>query len=182
MAWTRRRLLALPLSGAALLVACRPGQSTPPSPTPPPRGDGLLGRYYATRDWSGPVGLERVDPVIQFDWSNEHPVASQVFSVRWEGFLVIPPGEGGLYTLYLQSDDASWLYVDGTLVADNGGVHTAQTRSGVADLSPGVHQIRIDYAELEPRLSVMSFQWRKPNGERGTVPNSALFSRSPATR
>jgi hypothetical protein len=180
--WTMARRPALRLLAGAMLAACRPGAAAPPPPTPTPSGDGLLGRYYATRDWSGPVELERIDPVIQFDWSDEHPIASQVFSVRWEGFLVIPPGEGGLYTLYLQSDDASWLYLDGTLVVDNGGIHTAQTRAGVADLAPGAHQIRIDYAELAPRLSVMSLQWRKPNGERGTVPNSALFSRQPATR
>jgi hypothetical protein len=169
------------LAGAPLVAACR-APAPPPQPTPAPQGDGLLGRYYTTRDWSGPVALERVDPVIVFDWSGDHPVPSQVFSVRWEGFLVIPPREGGPYTLSLRSDDASWLYLDGQLLVDNGGIHTAVLRSGLADLTPGPHQLRIDYAELEPRLSLISFNWVRPNGQRETVPNSVLFSRQPASR
>ena len=176
--WTRRSVLLAP--GAALLTACGVGPAPPaPKPTPLPQGDGLLGRYYASRDWSGPVVVERVDPVIEFDWSGAHPVAAQVFSVRWEGFLVIPPREGGPYTLSLRSDDASWLYLDGALLVDNGGIHTAVLRSGLADLTSGPHQLRIDYVELEPRLSLISFQWRKPNGDRSTVPRSVLHSRSP---
>jgi hypothetical protein len=178
----RRRSVARLLAGALLLGGCRGGGGAAPKPTPLPEGDGLYGRYYASRDWSGPIMLERVDPVIEFDWSGQHPIPAQVFSVRWEGYLLIPPREGGPYTLSLRSDDASWLYLDGQLLVDNGGIHTAVLRSGLADLTPGPHQLRIDYAELEPRLSLISFQWRKPNGERGTVPRSVLFSRLPGTR
>ncbi|MCC6628750.1 MAG: hypothetical protein IT340_15270, partial [Chloroflexi bacterium] len=160
----RRQMLVAP--AALMLTACRGGGADAAKPTPLPRGDGLVGRYYASRDWSGPVVVQRVDPVVEFDWSGNHPVPSQVFSVRWEGFLYIPPREGGPYTLSLRSDDASWLYLDGQLLVDNGGIHTAVLRSGLADLESGAHQLRIDYAELEPRLSLISFQWRKPNGER----------------
>jgi hypothetical protein len=170
-------VLVAPLSLA--VAACRGGVDGSAKPTPLPLGDGLVGRYYGTRDWSGPVLLQRVDPVVEFDWSGNHPVSSQVFSVRWEGYLIVPPREGGPYTLSVRSDDASWLYLDGQLLVDNGGIHTAVLRSGLAELTPGAHQLRIDYAELEPRLSLISFQWRKPNGERGTVPSSYLFTRPP---
>jgi hypothetical protein len=175
--WSRRAVLGLP--GLLAAIACRGAPVPAPTPTPARQGDGLLGRYYMTRDWSGPVALERLDPVVEFDWSNEHPVPSKLFSVRWEGYLVIPPREGGPYTLALRSDDASWLYLDGVLLVDNGGIHTAVLRSGLADLTPGPHQLRIDYAELEPRLSLISFQWRKPTGQLQTVPNAVLFSSLP---
>lgn len=178
--WSRRAVCLLP--GLALLAACRPGFAPQPKPTPLPRGDGLVGRYYTSRDWSGPVALQRVDPVVEFDWSDQHPVQAQQFSVRWEGYLLIAPKEGGPYTLSLRSDDASWLYLDGQLLVDNGGIHTAVLRSGLADLAPGMHQLRIDYAELEPRLSLISFQWRKPTGGLESVPSSVLFSQLPGPR
>jgi hypothetical protein len=173
------RWATVALTVVLLATACRGPAPPPVTPTPPPQGDGLYGRYYTTRDWSGPVALERVDPVIEFDWSGQHPVNSEVFSVRWEGFLVIPPGKGGPYILSLRSDDASWLYLDGELIVDNGGIHTAVLRSGQVELTPGPHEIRIDYAELEPRLSLISFQWRTPDGQRGTVPGAVLFSTRP---
>ena len=173
-------MLGLSLAAMAAAACSRGGDVA--TPTPVPQGDGLLGRYYASRDWSGPIVIERVDPVVEFDWSGNHPVDAQVFSVRWEGYLYIHPGEGGPYTLSLRSDDASWLYLDNNLLVDNGGIHTAVLRSGLADLAPGPHQLRIDYSELEPRLSLISFQWRKPNGERGSVPSSVLFSRWPLVR
>lgn len=167
---------------ALLLIGC--GAPALPTPTPPPplRGDGLRGTYYNSRDWSGPVALERIDPVISFEWSGQHPVPATVFSVRWEGYIVIAPTEAGPYIFSLRSDDASWLYLDGTLVVDNGGIHTALLRSGQVDLTPGPHQIRIDYAELAPSLSLIRLEWRRPNGQAGTVPSEVLFSRLPATR
>jgi hypothetical protein len=172
----RRLLVSLLLLG---LLGCRP-EIVPSPPTPMPvTGDGLLGRYYASRDWSGPIMLEQIDPVVEFDWSTRHPIDATVFSVRWQGYLMIPPGEGGAYTLFLRSDDASWLYLDGQLVVDNGGIHTAQLRSGQVDLTPGPHQLRIDFAELEPRLSLISFQWRRPNGIYEGVPAAVLYSKRP---
>lgn len=163
------------------LVGCRE-PLTQATSTPPPGGDGLVGRYYASRDWSGPILLERTDQVIVFDWSSQHPIAAPIFSVRWEGFLVIPPGQGGSYTLFLRSDDASWLYLNGALLIDNGGIHTAQLRSGQVDLAPGPHRIRIDYAELAPSLSLIVLEWRPPFGERGTIPGAVLYSREPSAR
>ena len=112
--------------------------------------------------------------MIEFDWSDEHRSPSRLFSVRWEGFLVIPRSEGGPYTLSLRSDDASWLYLDGELLVDNGGIHTAALRSGLADLTPGPHELRIDYAELEPRLSLISFQWRAERPARDRAEQRAL--------
>ena len=52
---------------------------------------------------------------------------------------------GGAYTFYTTSDDGSVLYLDGTLVVNNDGAHSAQERSGNITLTAGLHDIKAFY-------------------------------------
>jgi len=59
------------------------------------------------------------------------------------GFVNIPAH--GVWTIGTKSDDGSKLWIDGELVADNDGLHTARTRTGDVDLQAGWHEVRVEY-------------------------------------
>ncbi|MCC6427206.1 MAG: S8 family serine peptidase [Phycisphaerales bacterium] len=61
------------------------------------------------------------------------------------GYISAPIAD--FYTLYLNSDEGSRLYIGDTLVVDNNGLHTMLERSGVIGLKPGLHAVRIEYFE-----------------------------------
>jgi predicted phosphodiesterase len=67
------------------------------------------------------------------------------YAIQYSGYIKVP--ETGVYTFYLRSDDGSKLYLDGELVVDNDGSHSANTKEGMKALKKGMHPIRIDYFE-----------------------------------
>ena len=69
------------------------------------------------------------------------------YEVLIEGLLEIE--KAGLCRIGVSSDDGSKLYVHGRLIADNGGNHASQVRSGWIDVAAGKHPIRIEYYEDE---------------------------------
>jgi uncharacterized repeat protein (TIGR01451 family) len=77
------------------------------------------------------------------------------FSARYRGSIYVPVS--GSYTFYLNSDDASYLWLDAAALAstptaasatvNNGGGHSLQERSGTVTLSAGLHTLLIYYGE-----------------------------------
>lgn len=53
-----------------------------------------------------------------------------------------------VYTFALTSDDGSRLWIDGTLVVDNDGLHSSLERSGSDGLAEGWHTIRVEWFNL----------------------------------
>lgn len=145
---------------------------------------GLYGRYwqdsffgvepliYPEWDWydmppPGPYpqpDMVRTDPTIDFgasvgwDWRPFEP--GHQFSVKWTGYIIIP--ETGSYWFRLSSDDGSWLFIDGTLEIDNGGIHAPRTVDGAAILSEGLHEIVIDFYETANTQCGIVFSWKPP--------------------
>lgn len=63
------------------------------APEPPDESYGLYARYYRSNNWSGPVVMERVDPLPSFFSGPEHR-RPRSESVEWNATLVTPlPGE-----------------------------------------------------------------------------------------
>ncbi len=77
------------------------------------------------------LGLEEIAP------RPEH------FGVVLEGYLDI--SETGLHTFFLNTDDGSKLYINGELIIDHDGDHSAIKKTGQTILAAGKHQIRIEY-------------------------------------
>jgi len=71
--------------------------------------------------------------------------AADNFAAVYSGYIELPIG--GSYTFYTASDEGSRLYIDGTLLVDNDGIHTDTEVSGSACLDEGYHEIRIEYFE-----------------------------------
>lgn len=114
-----------------------------------------LHAFYYTVDTSGdlsssdpdrvPPGdyiLTRKDPGISLDRSSlpgNAPLSGGM--AIWAGYVCVrTPGD---YTFRLESADGSWLWVDGSLIADNPGVHPPATvYSAPVYLSSGCHVIK----------------------------------------
>lgn len=67
------------------------------------------------------------------------------FGLRFTGTFIAPVA--GDYTFYTISDDGSRLYINGSMVVDNDGLHGSQERTGVITLAAGAHELVVDYFE-----------------------------------
>jgi len=153
----------------AIAVARRAGLPTP----------GLRAQYFATADWSGPPARTRIDADISTrklskNWDYQQP---ETFSVEWSGFAFVP--QAGTYTFQTTSDDGSWLYVDDRLVVDNGGRHSALTRSGSIALDRGSHAIMLRYVQAGLAYE-LEWAWARDADAAAPIPGWRL-SQSPRT-
>jgi len=85
----------------------------------------------------------------------EMQAVTENFAIRFRGELAVDTP--GLYHFGLYSDDGSKLYIDGTLVVDNDGIHPAMGKKGSITLTTGMHPVEIHYFQ-GPRHSI-ALQW-----------------------
>lgn len=77
-------------------------------------------------------------------------------SATLEGSFSIPTP--GSITINLGSDDDAWVFIDGNLVVDNGGVHAFVVSPSTTDpLSAGTHTIDVFFADRHTVQSQLSF-------------------------
>lgn len=109
---------------------------------------------YEQFDWwdAQYFSFSRVDETL--DWPSDfHPLDEGKpgdpfhFAVHWTATMEVP--EAGTYSFATVSDDESWLFVDGNLVVDNGGLHGRRRRSGSVDLDAGEYDVDIFFAERQ---------------------------------
>lgn len=89
------------------------------------------------------------------------------FAIRFRGELAIDtPGD---YIFGLLSDDGAKLYINGTLVVDNDGIHPAMGKKGEITLKTGRHPVEIHYFQ-GPRYSI-ALQWfyQPPTGRSSAM-------------
>ncbi|MBX3444885.1 MAG: DUF1080 domain-containing protein [Planctomyces sp.] len=105
------------------------------------------------------------------------------FGIRFDAWWNLE--RTGQYRFFLGSDDGSRLWIDGVEVVANDGVHPHQENVGRAQLTAGVHHVRVDYFQgggewtltLDfdgsgfPRQSLEPFL--KPSEEEALAPPSA---------
>jgi len=108
--------------------------------------NGLRGRYYSNilhKD----APIERIDPVISFDWGEAAPaegVTPNGFSVRWEGDVESPVS--GEVTFEVESDDGCRLWVNEVKLIDHWQAQSATKHSGKVTLEAGKrYSIKLDY-------------------------------------
>jgi hypothetical protein len=82
------------------------------------------------------------------------------FGYEFKTYIQIP--KTGVYNFYLYSDDGSLLYIDGRVVIDNNGSHSAARKGGKIALEEGFHELHLLYFEdyMGQELKVkMSSRW-----------------------
>jgi fibro-slime domain-containing protein len=110
------------------------------------------------------------DNLNHFNLKSTHlpKVASQIrlndegshYSYKISGYL--KPQTSGSYEFWTQSDDASYVYIDGQRVVHNGGQHGMQARSGSKQLNQGqIYSVEIYFGE-NGGGAALNFQYKKP--------------------
>ncbi len=149
-------------------------QGTQPRPLGPKElytldigNNGLVGYYYPNNHWGGQPAAVQRDLFIM-----PNNILREPFSIRWVGYLAAP--KAGRYQFATRSDDGSQLWIDNTLVVDNGGSHGAQYKSGNIELNAGFHKVRLDYFQ-DGGSRALQFFWAPPGAGESLVPLQYLF-------
>ncbi len=161
-----------PVSGAA--------SATFTKVTPSPAADvsglaaGVKFAYYEG-DWNVLPDFTKLKPVKEgvasvFDISPRNQ--PEYFGLVFNGFLKVP--ENGVYSLSIDSDDGSRLFVDGRLIADNDGLHSNKEVKGVVALAAGPHAIRVQYFQKSGGRD-LKVSIEGPKGDKQVIPGAMLF-------
>ncbi len=121
--------------------------------------------------WRSPVVACGTLPVPSIEGAPDEDYYGYIFT----GCIDIP--EDGIWSFALNSDDGSTLEVDGTLVVDNDGTHSAITAYGRIPLLKGLHPYRLTYLESYEG-NTLSWGWKAENApDYEPVPPDKLCSR-----
>lgn len=95
------------------------------------------------------------------------------FGFRFTGFIDI--ATPGTYTFYTTSDDGSKLFINGTEIVDNDGLHAAQEEQGSVSLSAGLHSIEVTFFERGGN-EVLDVAYEGPGLSKQAIPAHVLFA------
>ncbi len=138
---------------------------------------GLQGHYYPNTTWEGVPRVLQIDKVPYLMGDTGYRVLSvAVYSVRWSGWILID--ESGIYRFSTNSDDGSYLKIDGKTVVDNGGAHGMKKVSGKIQLEKGVYPIEVLYFQVGG-YSVMQTFWTPPKKSEQRIPSMVFFPELP---
>jgi streptogramin lyase/4-amino-4-deoxy-L-arabinose transferase-like glycosyltransferase len=137
----------------------------------PLTANGLLGKFYAGRDWGGQPALERIDRTLDI-YFHLTPIPKP-FSAAWSGYLNAP---AGTFRFGLESADDSWLVIDDKKVVE---VHPGMGYTEASyTLSAGSHPIEVRYLAYQ-NFSRIHLYWTSPGGERRIIPTEFLTPSQP---
>ncbi len=160
---------------------------------------GLIGEYVAgffnddpSYFPSTPAPFNRLEANLNYttnNWGAIVPPAggtvadANTYSSRYRGSIYI--ATAGVYTFYLTSDDASYLWIDNNALAyptvvanaliNNGGLHGDITATGSVSLTAGFHNIQIQFGEASGgNHLIFEYSATSPAITRQVVPGSIL--------
>ena len=124
---------------------------------------------------------ETVEVSIEnFTWSsNKQKPLNSPFTIEWEGVLNIENQYD--YTFILGSDDGSQLFIDNELVIDNGGAHASLEKQANIPLSPGRHNIRLQYCDLGG-TAALYLKWAYADVPMSLLSPSVFYHFSPVNK
>ncbi len=151
--------------------------------------DGYFNDNFDFFSQNQPV-LRRTDRTINFvdgaaSWNLTAPVLAdyETYSARWRGFINIPTT--GNYTFFLNSDDASYLFLGNATQApsssnatiNNGGLHGATEIAAQVFLQAGFQPVLILYGDNFTN-NIAQFSWASTDAgiTKQIVPESVLFT------
>lgn len=87
----------------------------------------------------------KIDSGVMENFIIDNAPAEDHYAYEFSSYINIP--ETAVYRFYINSDDGAKLYIDGKLLIDNDGSHSAERKGEKIALNKGFHEIRIDYFE-----------------------------------
>ncbi len=98
------------------------------------------------------LSLERIDSTIALDAASAPRDAPATMGMAlYSGYLYVP--ESGSYTFELKSSGQAWLWIDGTIAADNRVPTIPQSRTFALSLSKGNHPLKLKYFYPDIRMA-----------------------------
>jgi PA14 domain/Bacterial pre-peptidase C-terminal domain/Lipase len=114
--------------------------------------------YFNNTSLSGAPVLTRIENSLDHNWLSDAPangVNSDYFSTRWVGRFNF---EGGDYRFNIRTDDGMRIWIDDRLVFNSWIPQPPTDYQVLTNLTPGVHQIRVEYYERTER-AVAQVSW-----------------------
>ncbi|MEM9051146.1 MAG: PA14 domain-containing protein [Bacteroidota bacterium] len=103
------------------------------------------------------------------------PGDADTYSIRYSGNINITSAE--TITFYTTSDDGSKLFIDGSEVVSNDGLHGANTQSGSIALTAGLHSITVLFFE-NGGGATLSVEYESASISRTNIPFGVLSTSS----
>lgn len=154
-------------------------------PSPTASGAGLLGQYFTNSSTTyssaanfNPTNLflTRVDPVIDFDWTNgtAPDLSNGLYTVRWTG--QVQPQFSESYFFDVQSDDGCRLWVNDQLLINKWQSQGLKDWTNVIALQAGTrYDIKLEYLQAGGAAQAHLY-WYSPSQAKEVIPNSCLYS------
>ncbi len=140
-----------------------------------PKKNGVKYTYYEgdfkSIDEIKTKGTEKGKGVMPNFIVDEAPVEDH-YAYVFDSYIDIP--ETAVYRFFINSDDGAKLYIDGKLLIDNDGSHSAARKGQKVALDKGFHEIRIEYFEdyMGQELKVRMLSRNMPEQ---LIPSDRLF-------
>ncbi len=151
---------------------------------------GLLAQHYHSA-WYDTYPIDNLNSIDKIDWGRTPEYTevvaninrsstngsfynggpSDYFGVRYTGYVTVP--SGGNWTFYTTSDDGSDLWINGTRVVNNDGLHSMQERSGSITLTAGTHSFVVHFFERTGGAGVQ-VRWQGPGVGKQIIPAEAF--------
>ncbi len=140
---------------------------------------GLRSQYYTNIQWEGEPVVSMIEPISIKEDDGIKILATNTFSVKWTGWIEIP--RAGTYRFATNSDDGSFIRINGQTLVDNGGAHGLRKVSQEMYLNRDVYPFEVLYFQIGGE-SVMRALWVRPGEPEKLIPQKALFSEHPRRR
>ncbi|MEO2013544.1 MAG: DUF1592 domain-containing protein [Fuerstiella sp.] len=139
---------------------------------------GLTARYYKSRRFKDQDKvIERLDPVINFDFGDGTPDKEKIpkaeeFSIRWEGSVVV--NETGWYDFALKTENGGRLFVNdpNTALIDawvKSGYDT-EYRDSLFLLAGRIYPLRLEWFTFKEKTASVRLWWKPPHGIDQPIP------------
>ncbi len=141
--------------------------------------NGLLGTYFTRFDFFGKP-YTRIDKTLNKPLNSDSPWPGKIppvcYSVLWTGRLV--PKEGGIYTIYLSSDDGARLWIDDEVVVEQWYVHATRVDKVQIKMIAG-QSYEIKYAFNQhhgPSCSKLEWSCEGAGIKRQLIPTDCMWA------
>ncbi len=160
---------------------------------------GLRAEYFKSRRLDGKERvIDRVDPVVQFDFTDKSPDAEKIepheFAIRWEGAVFAP--ETGEYEFLVQTDQATRLWINDLKqplidVWVKSGSDT-EHRESIFLLGGRTYPLKLEFSkakqgvddkkakEKPPTKASIALQWKRPHRIVEVIPARSLSPSRPS--